>query len=130
MTPNLNSEQLAALTDLAHGVKQDYASLEITEILNRIHYITGRDFKQCIAGFKLMFSVGLFPSDFILRAHLLPKIEAMIDKTFPLIVAMEGELVKVDEMNEGPKDDVDEIAEQQSIGAPETQTLFNLDSNF
>lgn len=138
MQPQLNSEQLAALTQLANGVKQDYANLEITEILNRIHYITGRDFKQCIAGFKMMFSNGLIPSNFILNIETLPNLEKVLNPEFPigqLINRLDLELKPGLDLfaNEGPKDDPDEVDEPIATSATNgatVNTLFNLDSNF
>ncbi len=140
---NPNEKQLAALTELAKGVTSDYKSLEITEILNRINYITGRDLKKCIDGFKLMFRLGLIKADFVLNSHKLPKIEAMVGLAFPLIVSLDAEFVKPDDkvaekfsnepintpippgepvktamaIIEGPKDDIDAL-------------LPHLDSNF
>ena len=102
-------QQLAAISDLAQLVKSNYASMDIAEILNRIHYITGKDYARVIAGFKMMFQHNLISSEFVINAHKLPSIEKAIDKIFPLIVAIDGEITKVEAIPEnGPTDEADE----------------------
>jgi len=104
----LTPAQLAKLTEIAKQVIAKYESLELIEILNRIHFITGLDYQRCIAGFKKMFKHGLIKPEFVLNAQRLPQLEKTIERAFPLIDAMKAEVVGVSEVLDGPTDDPEE----------------------
>lgn len=89
----LTPEQLVNLQDIATKVRSNYTALDITEILNRIHFVTGRDFKRCIIGLKMILARGMFPNGFVLCANKLPKLETMINQNFPIIEALGLEFV-------------------------------------
>lgn len=107
-TEELTPAQLAKMTDIAKQVVGAYPSLELLEILNRIHFITGFDYQRCISGFKKMFAHGLIRPEFVLNAQRLPALEKTIERAFPLIDAMKAEVVGVSEVLDGPTDEADE----------------------
>lgn len=113
----------AALAELATQVKSNYESLDIVEVLNRIHYITGRPFPKVIEGYKFLTKLNLISPEFVLNAHKLPAIERTVNKVFPLIDAMDAvivsaealppkettraEIIHATAMPDGPTDDDD-----------------------
>lgn len=129
----MTTEQLSKLKEIAGQVKANYQHMEVADILNRIHLITNRDYKRCVEGFKKMIANELFPSDFVINAQRLPKIEKLISEGFvnKIFEQLDLEIVSIDELNEGPKDDSDE--ESMTVNEPvdPTSRLFShLDSNF
>lgn len=115
-TEELTPAQLAKLTEIAKQVVGAYPKLELLEILNRIHFITGFDYKRCIAGFKKMFRHGLIKPEFVLNIQRLPGLEAVADKAFPLIEVLGAvpvasgtfESLGTVTVLDGPTDDADE----------------------
>lgn len=54
-----------ALEDLALKVRSNYQSMNIGEIINRVHYITGRNMKSSIEGYKILRAKKLIPDNFV-----------------------------------------------------------------
>lgn len=108
----METQARKALAELATQVKSDYPSLDIAEVLNRIHFITGRDFAKCVDGFKLMFAEKLITADFVTSIEKLSAYERMTSHpNFPLLDPLDPELVPQTSMqftSDGPRDDEDD----------------------
>lgn len=153
MKTDLNEKQRARLSEIAAQVKSNFDSLPIEEILNRIHYITGKNYSQCIEGLKMMLHFGDLKINFLKDADRLENLSRVVDRTFPLMVNLELEFVpsgtfeakgNVVELKDGPTDDEPEEVEvseeeaamvnriQLAVGSiePTRIDLSHLNSNF
>lgn len=142
----LPENQIAKLRETAKFVMSSYASLDVTDVINRIHIFTGRDLKRSIAGLKLMIEQELIPQNFITSANKLPKIEKLIDVAWPLIGTFDAELVGEKQRTEnakyqvasdghvsdGPTDDPDEdpMHDEQAPATASTADRFGLSADF
>lgn len=142
----LPENQIAKLRETSKFVMSSYESLDVTDVINRIHIFTGRDLKRSIAGLKLMIEHELIPKSFITSANKLPKIEKLVDVAWPLIGTFDAELVgekqrtenakhqvaSVGHVSDGPTDDADEDPMQDEPVAATTSTAdrFGLSADF
>lgn len=138
-TEELTPAQIAKMEAIAKQVIGAYPKLELTEILNRIHFITGFDYQRCIGGFKKMFSRGMITPSFVIGIERLPALEKVWDSAFPLAVSLGLEFVKPGTFEslgtvtqlDGPTDDADE-AEPSDDGSHESAhaDLSHLNASF
>jgi len=146
MKTELNEKQRARLSEIAVQVKSNFDSLPIEEILNRVHYITGKNYSQCIEGLKMMLHFGDLKINFLKDADRLESLSRVVDRAFPLMVNLGLEFVpsgtfaakgNVIELKDGPTDDEDEteviVDETGNVSYPHEPTridLSHLNSNF
>jgi hypothetical protein len=132
MTP----EQAAKLQEIAKGVTGNLKNLNLTDTLNRIHFITNRNYAKCIEGLRMMIWEGLIKPEFITDLHRLDAFAKVIDKAMPLFEATNSELTKIEEhVSDGPKDDEDESEEagdgpiDMGIQVPRENPILTRDLN-
>lgn len=138
---DLSPQQLEALTKTAKEVMGDYRQLPIEDVLNRIHYITNRDYRKCIEGLKLMLQHHVIKATFVDGLDRLPQLEKTIDRAMPIINAFEAQIVKANvvasapevtgavmqEVLDGPTDDAEERGDPSiDVGAPKDNPMFQL----
>jgi len=145
----LTQEQLASLGKIAKQVKGDYKSLSIEDTLNRIHFITNRDYAKCIDGLRLMLHEKLIAATFVTGLEKLDAMAKAVDRAMPLIVASDAKLVKATEVSDAPTDDTEDwdvhlivpspkqsiVCETTVLSAPSQQQrrppdLSHVDANF
>jgi len=112
----LTQEQLASLAKIAKQVKGDYKSLSIEDTLNRIHFVTNRDYAKCIDGLRLMLHEKLIAATFVTGLDKLDAMAKVIDRAMPLIVVSDAQLVKATEASDAPTDDADKGRTEHTIG--------------
>lgn len=61
----MTDQQIQALQTLAAKVKSDKKMMPMLEVINRIHFLSGKDMSKCIEGYRLMREKQFIPSDFI-----------------------------------------------------------------
>lgn len=132
----LTPAQLENLKTLAGQVKGDYAELDITDILNRIHLITNRGYDKCIEGFKIMMREGLITAPFVRNLERLPSLEKAIVKAMPIMDALDAKIVKAGEFESLGK--VTQVVTSILDGPPDDEpdpvhagiNLSHIDSNY
>lgn len=126
----LTEQQQKAMAEMAIKVKGTYASLDIVDVLNRIHLLTNRNYQKCIEGLKMFLSAGLIKPDFVVNLHRLEALSKVTDKAMPLMDSLGMQLVSVNDhepvhVSDGPTDDEDEQEESKGADAQQLQIVTN-----
>lgn len=76
----IDPRKLKALQELAPKVLSNLGAQDVGEMINRIHYITGRNLKDSIQGYKLLRFHKLIPDNLVNELHLEQKYLELVNK--------------------------------------------------
>lgn len=75
----MTEQQKTAMTITAKKVMSDKKQMPVTEMINRLRFITGKDMSKCIEGYRWMRQEKFIPDEFVSEKK---EVEDALMKTF------------------------------------------------